>query len=58
MLLEIYARSLMTASRMDCVQPSTSRPRQPKWRALLALFSSRAHKVDQVDLTSCCPDQA
>ena len=55
MLLEINARSLLTASRMDCVPPSTSRPRQPKWRALLALFSSRAHKVD---LPPCCPDQA
>ncbi|MCI5095041.1 MAG: hypothetical protein MRY77_01860 [Rhodobacteraceae bacterium] len=55
MLLEIYARSLMTASRVDCVPPAPRRPRQPKWRALLTLFSGRAHKVD---LAPCCPDQA
>jgi hypothetical protein len=55
MLLDIYARSLMTASRMDCVPPSPRPPQQPKWRTLLALFRSRAAKVD---LHPCCPDRA
>jgi hypothetical protein len=55
MLLEIYARSLMTASRMDCVPPATAKVREPKWRALLTLFKARQNKVA---LPPCCPDQA